>query len=86
MIKAPLLVHPSFDKDFITYSDASKSCLGGILVQVQDYDGKEAVVGYFSRRLSKQEESRSIPERELMAMIETLEYFRPFLFAMKKIY
>ena len=81
MASAPVLRHPDFEKPFRIYSDASKHTLGGVLCQVKN--NKEVVIGYFSRRLSDTEESRSIAERELMAMVESVEHFRPFIYGLK---
>ena len=50
---APVLVFPDFTKPFILDTDASDSCLGGILSQ--EHEGREKVVCYDSRLLSKEE-------------------------------
>ena len=58
---APVLVHPDFTLPFYSYSDASKSAIGGCLVQI--VDRQERLIGYFSRRLTHMEEKRSIAKK-----------------------
>eukprot|EP00924_Labyrinthula_sp_SR-Ha-C_P016963 augustus_masked-scaffold_6-processed-gene-20.7-mRNA-1 protein AED:0.45 eAED:0.45 QI:0/0/0/0.33/1/1/3/0/1175 len=78
---SPILHHPNFNLDFITYSDASNTAIGGVLVQLKE--GKEVVINYFSRKLSEREQDKGIPEREYMALVETLEDFRSYIYGYK---
>ena len=54
LTSAPILVFPDFLRPFILDTDASNTGLGGVLSQVQE-DGKECVVTYASRTLTKPE-------------------------------
>ena len=80
ILQAPTLMHPNYDIGFTIYSDASDVGLGGCLVQGSLDD---QLIGFYSRKLSKEERNYSIPERELLAMICALEHFRIFIFGYK---
>ena len=54
LTSTPILVFPDFSKPFILDTDASATGLGAVLSQVGD-DGKEHVIAYGSRTLSKPE-------------------------------
>ena len=76
---APTLAHPDYKKDFTTYSDASDLAIGGLLTQ----DNGASVIAYFSRKLKKHELNYSIPEKEALALVETIESFRVFVYGYK---
>jgi len=73
-----VLVHPDFTKDFHIYSDASDYGIGGCLCQ--EYGNIKRPIGYFSRKLRTDERKKGIPEKETMALVESMEEFRPFIF------
>jgi hypothetical protein len=52
---SPVLAYPDFSKSFILDTDASGDGVGGVLSQIQE--GRERVIAYASRKLSKSEES-----------------------------
>ena len=52
-MNAPILAFPRLDVPFILDTDACDSGLGAVLSQVQD--GKESVIAYAARVLSKAE-------------------------------
>eukprot|EP00924_Labyrinthula_sp_SR-Ha-C_P003590 augustus_masked-scaffold_53-processed-gene-1.37-mRNA-1 protein AED:1.00 eAED:1.00 QI:0/-1/0/0/-1/1/1/0/1374 len=79
LAKAPILKHPNFEHPFIVYSDASKFGIGGVLVQ--EYDKKVNIISYFSRKFKEEEIGKGIPEKEMMALVESLEDFRIYIFA-----
>jgi len=78
LISEKVLAHPSFDREFYMFSDASDTALGACLCQ-KDEIGKMRVIGYSSRKFRPSELSRGIPEKETMALVEGLENFRPFV-------
>ena len=54
LVSSPILAFPDFTRPFILDTDASDYGVGGVLSQIQD-DGRERVIAYGSRVLSKAE-------------------------------
>ena len=61
--------------------DASDYGIGGIVTQ--PHNGQQKSVGCFIRHLSKAERKYPIPEKELQAIVETIEYFKQILYGRK---
>lgn len=74
---APVLACPDFSLPFIVHTDASEVGIGGMLTQV--FDGEEHPVAYCSRSLSPAEKNYSATEREALAVVYTVEHYRPYL-------
>jgi hypothetical protein len=70
---APLLQLPDFNKTFELESDASRIGLGGVLLQ----EGKP--VAYFSEKLSGPSLNYSTYDKELYALVRTLENWQHYL-------
>ena len=47
--QAPVLCLPDFERQFIVTTDASHTCIGGVLSQT--YDGHDLPLAYFSKKL-----------------------------------
>eukprot|EP00960_Hanusia_phi_P075959 768490-Hanusia_phi.AAC.2 len=62
-------------------TDASNTALGGTLLQY-DYQGREKVVGFYSRLFTAAERNYSTTERELLALKDTLLHFQFYLLGM----
>ena len=75
--QAPILAFPDFTKTFVLDTDASNDGIGAVLSQ--ENDGRETVVAYASRVLSKAERSYCVTRRELLAVVTFLQHFRPYL-------
>lgn len=77
LVSAPILSQPDFSQPFSIQCDASDTGLGGVLTQV--LDGSEKVIAYASRSLSRTERNYSVTERECLAVIFSIEKFRPYV-------
>ena len=68
---------PNWSSQFLLDTDASDTGIGAVLSQVQD--GKEHVIAYASRTLTKAERNYRVTRRELLAVVTFLQHFRPYL-------
>lgn len=76
----PVLAHPDFDRDFILYTDASRTAISGILTQADPLD--ETLlhpIYYGSRTLSQTERGYDVYELEFLAIVYFIKYFRYYL-------
>jgi hypothetical protein len=81
LISSPVLAHPDYSKPFLVDTDASGEGLGAVLAQV--IDGKEQVISYASRSLTKSEKRYCVTRKELLAVIFAVKQFRHFLYGHK---
>ena len=75
LTSAPVLSYPDFSRQFILDTDASDTGIGGVLSQV-DADGRERVVAYGSRLLTKPERRYCVTRRELLAVVTFTRQYR----------
>jgi RNase H-like domain found in reverse transcriptase len=68
-----LLTYPNFKKLFEIHTDASKVQLGACISQ----EGRP--VAFYSRKINSDQTHYTTTERELLSIVETLEYFRNLL-------
>ena len=73
-MSAPILVLPESGKRFTVYTDASRVCLGCVLMQ----EGR--VTSYASRQLRKHEENYPTHDLELAAVVFALKIWRHYLY------
>lgn len=78
LISEPVLQYPDFTKEFTLITDASQEALGAVLSQ--GTVGKDdRPIAYASRTLNSAEKSYSTTEKELLAVVWSVKYFRPYL-------
>lgn len=75
---APILGFPDMNKDFILSTDASGTAVGYVLGQ-KDNQGREYVIAYGGRALSKDEKKWSVFDQECLGVIEGIKTFRHYL-------
>ncbi|KAG7665840.1 uncharacterized protein J8A68_000666 [[Candida] subhashii] len=76
---APILVPPTPSGTYIVTTDASDYAVGSV-IQTTNLDGKPTgVVAYYSQSLSTAEQNYPIREKELLAIIRTLERYKHIL-------
>jgi transposase InsO family protein len=78
LMSAPILKYPDFAQPFILTTDASEEGLGAVLSQGEI--SRDLPVAFASRTLSKAERSYSTTEKELLAVVWGMRYFRPYLY------
>ena len=80
---SPVLVHPDIDGirsgkcKLVVQSDASDVGIGAVLSQVTD--DQEHPLSYYSRSLRPAERNYGTYDREALAAVEAVQYFRPYL-------
>ena len=74
-----ILKMPRFDRPFVVKTDGAQTeGIGGCLVQHDD-EGRERVVAYYGRRLTSAERNYTVTEIELLAALECIRTWRPYL-------
>ena len=77
LTESPILGYPQDEGQIILDTDASDMGLGAVLSQLQE--GREKVLSYASRTLTKPERNYCVTRRELLAIIFGLRKFRHYL-------
>jgi hypothetical protein len=75
---APVLAYFDYTKKTVVETDASNWASGGVLSQISE-DGKLRPVAFFSAKHSAPECNYEIYDKELLAIVKTLEEWRPEL-------
>ena len=79
LTSAPILAFPDPSKPFILSTDASDTGIGAILKHLDDC-GRERVIAYASRTLNRPETNYCTTEKECLAVVFGVQYFRHFLY------
>ncbi|MFM7683964.1 MAG: RNase H-like domain-containing protein [Bacteroidota bacterium] len=74
----PILRKPDFKKEFIIHTDASGLAVGAVLAQKDEYG--EYACHYASRLLKANEIHYGITEKECLAVIWAVKFFRVYIF------
>ena len=82
LTSTPILAYPNFKKPFLLDTDASDSGIGAVLSQF-DEAGREHVIAYGSRSLTKAKRQYCVTRRELMAVVTFVKHFRTYLLGNK---
>lgn len=77
----PLLIYPDFEKDFIIRTDSSDYGCGAILSQGKIRE--DLPICYMSKTFNKHQIKYNTTQKELLAIIEALRYFRPYVYLRK---
>jgi hypothetical protein len=74
----PVLAHPILTDPFELEVDASGFAMGAVLLQKKD-DSKKHPIAYYSKTLSTAERNYDIYDLELLAIVNALDHWRPYL-------
>ena len=77
LVNAPVLRMPDYSKPFILYVDASQCGVGGVLMQ--DHEGVDHPIGYYSKKLLPYQCSYSTIEKEALGLILSLSHFEVYV-------
>ncbi|XP_051155718.1 uncharacterized protein LOC127278183 [Leptopilina boulardi] len=78
LCRKPILQYPDFEKPFKLTTDASQHAIGSMLTQ--EVDGIDLPVAYYSKVLNAAEQNYLKEEKECLAVLYSLEHFRPYLY------
>ena len=79
LTSSPILIYPCLEKEFILDTDASGTGTVAVLSQIGD-DGREHVIAYYSKSLSKQQRQYCVTRRELLAIVQAVRHFHHYLY------
>ncbi|KZR98092.1 Uncharacterized protein APZ42_006652, partial [Daphnia magna] len=77
LVTPPVFAYPNFNEKFLLFTDTCKYGIGAVLSQLQD--GQEHPIAYSSRQLTKAEMKYSTTEKEALAVVDAIKYFRHYL-------
>ncbi|KAH8342261.1 hypothetical protein KR074_002587, partial [Drosophila pseudoananassae] len=75
---APVLQTPDFEKPFFIHCDASKTGVGGVLVQKSEA-GDELPIAFVSKKLNKAQRNYTVTEQECLAALVSIKKFRAYV-------
>ena len=78
LVTPPILRFPDFNKDFVLMTDASNYAVGAVLGQ-KDEEGRDYVIAYASRSLKVHEKNYAVVEKEALAIVFAVKYFRHYI-------
>ena len=78
LVQAPILRRPDFKRPFQIVCDASNMGIGAVLEQLDD-NGVPYTIAYWSKTLNSAQRNYHTPERELLAVIESIKQFKHYV-------
>lgn len=75
---SPILIIPDLNKEYILDTDACDYAIGAVLSQ--EKDGHVLPIEYFSKLLDKNQRNYHISEKELMAIVFSVDHFKQYLY------
>ena len=75
---APILAFPTENDHFILDCDASLTAQGAVLSQVQN--GKDKIIGYYSKCFTQTERKYCVTRRELLAIVNAMKHFHNYVY------
>jgi hypothetical protein len=78
LLKYPVLIPPNYKKPMLLHTDASEVGVGATLSQ-EDEEGKVRLIACRSKKLSPSEKNYPVHEKEMLALVDTLEEWRHYL-------
>ena len=76
-----VLIIPNLEEPFILATDSCDYGMGSVLAQLRN--DNERPVAYFSKSFTKTERNYSVSEKELFAIVASMEHFKHYLFGKK---
>ncbi|XP_071909780.1 uncharacterized mitochondrial protein AtMg00860-like [Coffea arabica] len=73
MTSPPVLTLPDFSQEFVVETDASNSGIGAVLLQ------QERPLAFFSKALAPKHQGLSVYEKEMLAIVNAIQKWRPYL-------
>ena len=77
MTRNTLLTYPDFNETFKIHTDDSVFQIGAVIIH------KCKPIAFYSIKLTGSQQRYTVPETELLRIVETMEYFRNILLAQK---
>lgn len=78
LTSSPILAYPDFTKQFTLTTDASNVGIGSSVLSQNNRP-----IEYYSRILNSAERNYSIIKKKLLAIIDSIKHFRPYLYGRK---
>ena len=85
LCNTPVLAFPQPDGVFVLDTDASEFGIGSVLSQVVEEDNTimERPIAYYAKTLAKAAKNYCVTRKELLAVVKSVEHFRPYLLGEK---
>ena len=81
LTSAPVLAYPITGQSYILDTDASQTCVGGVLSQI--HEGNEKVIAYMSKTMNTHEVKYCTMRKELLAVVTAVKHWRPYILGHK---